>query len=89
MSLGSGRTAFAQVGKIGPAPDTLSVLYAGPPASDPMEEFGSFLKANFKKVATCDFENFVRSDADGFDVVIFDWPYPRMSGVNDLSMRVS
>jgi len=38
-----------------------------------MIEFESFLKKHFSEVATADTSKFTESQADGFDVVIFDW----------------
>lgn len=38
-----------------------------------MVEFESFLKTHFPEVATTDTSKFTESQANGFDVVIFDW----------------
>ncbi len=52
----------------------LKVLYAGKPDSERMKNFASFLEKHFAKVSTRDYEAFKPEDANGFDVVILDWP---------------
>jgi hypothetical protein len=57
----------------------LRVLYAGNPASDRSRDFATFLEQHFETVQTGDYEKFKPEDANGFDVVVFDWTsiYPR------------
>ncbi len=68
-----------QAGEIGPHPSKLKVLYAGNPDSARMKEFEEYLAKHFLKVGTCNFEEFTRTQADEYDVVVFDWTsiYPR------------
>src|SRR5436309_1779294 len=60
-------------------PIDLRVLYAGNPGSDRERDFTSFLGRHFARVGTTDYERFKEADAQGYDVVIFDWTslYPR------------
>ena len=55
------------------------VLYAGNPDSERTKDFEGFLKEHFVRVGTTDYSAFRESEADGYDVVIFDWTsiYPR------------
>ena len=51
----------------------LKVLYAGNSASERATDFTEFLEKHFTGVTAMDFAKFKESDADGHDVVIFDW----------------
>lgn len=51
----------------------LKVIYAGNSASDRAEDFTAFLEKHFTGVTAMDFGKFKEADADGHDVVIFDW----------------
>ena len=57
----------------------LKVLYAGNPDSDRAEDFQQLLSQHFEAVEVMNYGDFRPDDADGFDVVIFDWTstYPR------------
>lgn len=62
----------------------LRVLYAGTPDTERTEDFREFLSRHFVEVGTASFKNFEVSDADGFDVVLFDCdirPTPGSIGV--------
>ena len=60
-------------------PINLKVLYAGNTGSDREKDFVSFLEEQFAKVTTIGLGSFKDADAQGHDVVIFDWTsiYPR------------
>ncbi len=49
------------------------VLYAGNPGSDREKEFATLLGKHFTKVVATDYRTFKESDANNYDVVIFDW----------------
>lgn len=51
----------------------LKVLYAGNSASERAQDFTAFLEKHFTGVMAMDFGKFKEADADGHDVVIFDW----------------
>src|SRR5262245_39465352 len=51
----------------------LKRLYAGNAASRRAEDFTAFLQQHFTGVTVKDFGKFTEADADGHDVVIFDW----------------
>lgn len=57
----------------------LKVLYAGNPSSERMDDFERFLSKHFAKVGTTDLRKFSSSQAESYDVLIFDWTstYPR------------
>ena len=57
----------------------LRVLYTGDPENDRTADFTRFLEEHFAHVGSTSYETFTAEDADGYDVVIFDWPtiYPR------------
>lgn len=50
----------------------LNVLYAGTPESTRTADFVGFLRDHFTTVGTTSYTNFKASEADAFDVVIFD-----------------
>ena len=54
-------------------PLNLSVLYAGHPGTRREAQFRDLLKCYFRRVDTTDYREFKESQADGHDVVIFDW----------------
>jgi hypothetical protein len=54
-------------------PFAVRVLYCGDPGSDREADFRSFLQQNFTKVTLRDLHEFREEDANGHDVVIFDW----------------
>ena len=67
----------------------LRILYAGNRESDRAKDFAAFLEEHFAKVTVAGLADFKPSDADGYDVVIFDWTsiYPRdKSGKIDQSL---
>jgi hypothetical protein len=51
----------------------LSILYAGNPGSPRMQDFEAFLQKHFTSVATTNYVEFQAAEAEGHDVVIFDW----------------
>jgi hypothetical protein len=51
----------------------LKVLYTGNSASDRAMDFTAFLEKHFSGVTAIDIGKFKEGDADGQDVVIFDW----------------
>lgn len=57
----------------------LKVLYAGNPDTERTEDFRQLLTRHFETVDVTHYGEFQSSDADGFDVVVFDWTstYPR------------
>ena len=60
-------------------PIGLKVLYAGNPGSAREKDFVSFLGEHFQKVGTAHYSKFTEADAEGYDVILFDWTsiYPR------------
>lgn len=76
----------AEPGPIGPAPETVSVLYAGKSRSDRMAESVAFLSKHFARVGTCDLKSDIESIAADFDVVIVDWPASE-PGADRLALR--
>ena len=66
-------------------PIPLRVLYAGNPDSERAKDFVSFLKKHFTQVTAGDYEKFKESDADGHDVIIFDWGQGRLPKAPRLS----
>ncbi len=60
-------------------PMGLKVLYAGNPGSAREKDFVKFLGEHFAEVGTAHYSQFAEADAEGYDVVIFDWTsiYPR------------
>lgn len=54
-------------------PIQLKVIYSGNPGTERAVEFESFLKQHFSEVAVTNTSKFTESEADNFDVVIFDW----------------
>ena len=60
-------------------PIGLKVLYAGNPGSARERDFVSFLGAHFAEVGTVHYSKFTEADAEGYDVILFDWTsiYPR------------
>jgi hypothetical protein len=62
-----------------PAKLDLRILYAGNRESDRTNDFSAFLQRHFSKVTVANLSTFKHADADGHDVVIFDWTsiYPR------------
>ena len=64
----------------------LRILYVGKPDSSREKDFVEFLAGHFSEVETGNLAEFSEGQADGFDVVIFDWegrgfdaPRPRLS----------
>ena len=57
----------------------IHVLYAGNPGSTRAKDFVSFLRQHFAEVRETNYEKFQPAEANGSDVVIFDWTsiYPR------------
>jgi hypothetical protein len=57
----------------------IRVLYAGNPGSARAKDFVSFLRQHFAEVRETNYEKFQPAEANGSDVVIFDWTsiYPR------------
>jgi hypothetical protein len=57
----------------------LKILYAGNVDSPRAKDFTSFLEEHFARVTPVDLGKFRESDAQGHDVVLFDWTsiYPR------------
>ena len=55
------------------------MLYAGNPGSAREKDFVSFLGEHFQEVGTAHYSKFTEADAEGYDVVLFDWTsiYPR------------
>ena len=66
---------------IGPAAEKfdIKVLYAGNLGSPRAEDYVALLDKHFASVAAVSYEEFQSFQADGHDVVIFDWTtiYPR------------
>ncbi|HWB13140.1 MAG TPA: hypothetical protein VG826_28200 [Pirellulales bacterium] len=64
---------------VAPVKLDLRILYAGNRESDRAKDFAAFLEEHFAKVTVAGLADFKPSDADGHDVVIFDWTsiYPR------------
>jgi hypothetical protein len=63
----------------------LKLLYAGQPGSEREKEFVAFLSERFAQVKTADLARFTPNDANGSDVVLFDYagdgfkaPRPRL-----------
>jgi hypothetical protein len=52
----------------------LRVLYLGKPDTDRANEFRDFLEPNVRVISVADRDQFKPGDADGFDVVLLDWP---------------
>lgn len=57
----------------------LKVLYAGNLGSDRAEDFQRLLSRHFETAEVTGYSSFQATDAENFDVVIFDWTsiYPR------------
>jgi hypothetical protein len=53
----------------------LRVLYCGDPGSAREADYRAFLEQHFTQVTLHDFRTFKEDDANGHDVVIFDWTY--------------
>lgn len=51
----------------------IKVLYAGHPGSDREKDFVGLLESHFTQVETTDYRAFREEQAEGHDVVIFDW----------------
>ena len=62
-----------------PAKLPLRVLYAGNAGSNRAQDFAALFEKHFAKTTVVPLAEFKPSDADGHDVVIFDWTsiYPR------------
>src|SRR5438874_7656468 len=73
--------ALALLGPAAPAADKadLKILYAGNLDSVRARDFTSFLEQHFARVTPVELGKFKEADAQGHDVVIFDWTsiYPR------------
>jgi hypothetical protein len=81
VSLAAALAAFAVFGQPAWSAEkvNLKVLYAGNPGTSRTKDFVSFLNRHFAKVGETNYEQFKSEEADGYDVVIFDWTsiYPR------------
>ena len=51
----------------------MKILYAGHPGSEREKDFVEFLAKHFEKVESGDLKEIKDSDAEGFDVIIFDY----------------
>jgi hypothetical protein len=73
--------ALALLGSTAPAAEKagLKILYAGNVDSPRAKDFVSFLESHFAGVTPVELGKFREADAQGHDVVIFDWTsiYPR------------
>ena len=56
----------------------LDVLYVGRPGSERENDFRGFLSTHFARVATSNGETFDGTEAQGFDVVVFDCNAPHL-----------
>jgi hypothetical protein len=65
------------------------VLYCGDPGSARETDYHSFLARHFTKVTLRDAREFKEKDADGHDVIIFDWSngYDGKGGIDQVKRR--
>src|SRR4051794_35034881 len=63
-------------------PIPLTILYAGHPGTDREKDFAGFLEKHFRKVDRVALDRFTDAQAEGHDVVVFDWDsvLPRDAG---------
>src|SRR5688500_9684817 len=54
--------------------DKLKILYLGDTTSPRAQHFDGFLRENVAHVKVMPRDGFKQSDAEGFDVVLLDWP---------------
>ena len=67
--------------------DRLKTLYIGEPGTKRSTEFESFLKVNVAQVTVTNRFGFKPQNAEGFDVVLLDWPQSGREG--DFPPKVS